>query len=70
MGGTSSLLQARPTLKKRRTEFINLIQLYQKKAGYGSKFDEQSRVPLADFKACLKAFSIRIDDRDLKKYER
>lgn len=64
------LSAVKKVLSKRKQEFVNLLTLYQKKAGLGSRFDPQSRVPLEDFKACLKAFSIRVDERDLKKYER
>lgn len=40
----------RQVLSRRRGEFINLIQLYQKKAGIDSKFDHRSSIPISDFK--------------------
>jgi hypothetical protein len=41
------------------------VQLYQRKSGIGNghKFDERAVIPLNDFKACLKAFSIRLEDK-------
>jgi len=59
-------------LSKRKTEFVNLIQLYQRKSSYASsnRFDETCVIPVSDFKACLKAFSLKVEDKDLKRYEK
>lgn len=44
--------------------------MYQRKSGHRTTFDEECVVPTEDFKACLKAFSIKLGDKDLKKYEK
>ena len=61
----TSLQQAQKLLSKRKQEFVNLVQLYQRKSGVGNsyKFDERAVIPVNDFKACLKAFSIRLEDK-------
>lgn len=47
----------------KKSEFINLVRLYQKKAGLESQVDKNSILPLDHFKECLKALGITMDDK-------
>lgn len=47
-----------------------MLKTSLRKSGNTANFDENLLVPIDDFKQCLKAFSIKVQDKDLKQYER
>lgn len=57
------LEEVRKILTLRKEEFIALLKMSQRKAGLPASFDEHCIVPVDDFKACLKAFSIKVSDK-------
>jgi hypothetical protein len=40
-----------------------LIKMHQRKSGLSTTFDEDCVVPIEDFKACLKAFSMKVGEK-------
>lgn len=58
-----ALEEVKKILTLRKDEFIALLKMSQRKAGLPASFDEDCVVPVDDFKACLKAFSIKVSDK-------
>lgn len=59
----SSHEDIRKMLRKRKREFISLVQMHQRKCGIPAGDNDQLVLPVSEFRTCLRAFGVVLSSK-------